>query len=99
MDIEKKRNVKQRQVSSQVAMKASSDGTTNKQGRPAHQQSTRMTVTETYTNFADKPKPTLSQRPAVAAEEAGTDGTVSAVSVERLRLYEDDCYEIAHGLC
>ena len=30
-----------------------------------------------HTNFADNPKPTLSQGPAVAAEEAGTDGTVN----------------------
>ena len=74
MDMNKNRNVKLMQVSSQVAEKASSDGTTNKQCRPAHRQSTRTTVTETYTNFADKPKPTLSQRPVVAAEEAGTDG-------------------------
>ena len=28
-------------------------------------------------NFADIPKPTLSQRPVVAAEEARTDGTVN----------------------
>ena len=87
MDIEKNRNVKLMQVSSQVAEKASFDGTTNKQCRAAYRQSTRTTVTETYKNFADKPKPTLSQRPAVA------------VSVERLRLYEDDRCEIAHGLC
>ena len=33
----------------------------NKQCRPAHRQSTKTTVTETYTNFADKPKPTQSQ--------------------------------------
>ena len=72
MDMNKNWNVKLMQVSSQVAEKASSDGTTNKQCRPA--QSTRTTVTETHTNFADKPKPTLSQRPVVAAEEAGTDG-------------------------
>ena len=62
------------QVTSQVAVKASSDGTTIKQCRPAHRQSTTTTVTETYMNFADKPKPTLSQRPVVSAEEAGTDG-------------------------
>ena len=74
MDMNKNRNVKLMQVSSQVAEKASSDGTTNKQCRPAHRQSTRTTVTEMYKNFADKPKPTLSQRPVVAAEEAGTDG-------------------------
>ena len=65
------------QVSSQVAEKASSDGTTNKQCRAAHRQSTRTTVTKVHTNFADIPKPTLSQRPAVAAEEARTVGTVN----------------------
>ena len=77
MDMNINRNVKLMQVSSKVAKKASSDGTTNKQCRPAHRQSTETTVTEAYTNFADKPKPTLSQRPAVAVEEAGTDGTIN----------------------
>ena len=77
MDMNMNRNVKLRQVSSIVAEKASSDGTTNKQCRPAQRQSTETTVTDTYTNFADKPKPTLSQRPAVAAEEAGTDGMMN----------------------
>ena len=72
MDMNKNRNVKLMQVSSQVAEKASSDGTTNKQCRPAHRQCTKTTVTETYTNFADK-----SQRPAVVAEEAGTEGTMN----------------------
>ena len=76
MDMNINRNVKLMQVSSKVAEKASSDGTTNKQCRPVHRQSTETTVTDAYTNFADKPKPTLSQRPAVAAEEAGTDGTI-----------------------
>ena len=65
------------QVSSQVAGKTSSDGATNKQCRPAHRQSTKTTVTETYTNFADKPKPTQSQGTVVATEEAGTDGTTN----------------------
>ena len=69
MDMNKNRKVKLMQISSQVAEKASSDGTTNKQCRPAHRQSTKTTVTEMYMNFADKPKPTLSQRPAVAAVE------------------------------
>ena len=77
MDIVENRNVKPMQVSSQVAEKASSDGTTNKQCRAAHRQSTRTTVTKVHTNFADIPKPTLSQRPAVAAGEARTDGTVN----------------------
>ena len=76
-DIVENRNVKPMQVSSQVAKKASSDGTTNKQGRAAHRQSTRKTVDKLHTDFADIPKPTLSQRPAVAAEEARTVGTVN----------------------
>ena len=60
-----------------MAEKASSDGTTNKQCRAAHRQSTRMTIIKVDTDFADIPKPTLSQRPAVAAEEARTVGTVN----------------------
>ena len=76
MDMNTNRNVKLMQVSSKVAEKASSDGTTNKQCRPVHRQSTEATVTDASTNFADKPKPTQSQRPAVAAEEARTDGTI-----------------------
>ena len=99
-DIVENRNVKPMQVSSQVAKKASSDGTTNKQGTAVHRQSTRMTVNKLHTDFADIPKPTLSQRPAVAAEEARTvEYCKCAVSVERSRLYDDDRYEIAHGLC
>ena len=74
MDMNINRNAKLMQVSSKVA--DGSDGTTNKQCRPVHRQSTETTVTDAYTNFADKPKPTLSQRPAVAAEEARTDGTI-----------------------
>ena len=77
MDMNKNRNVKLMQVSSQVAERASSDGSTNKQCQPAYRPSTKTTVTETYTNFADKPKPTQSQGTAVAAEEAGTDGTTN----------------------
>ena len=77
MHMNKNRNVKLMQVSSQVAEKASSDGATNKECRPAHRQSTKMIVTETYTNFADKPKPTQSQGTVVATEEAGTDGTTN----------------------
>ena len=52
MDIVENRNVKLMQVSSQVAEKASSDGTTNKQCRAAHRQSTRTNVTKMHTNFA-----------------------------------------------
>ena len=76
MDMNINRNVKLMQVSSKVAEKASSDGTMNKQCRPVHRQSTETTVNDAYSNFADKPKLTLSQRPAVAAEEAGADGTI-----------------------
>ena len=43
MDMNIKRNVKLMQVSSKVAEKASSDGTTNKQCRPVHRQSTETT--------------------------------------------------------
>ena len=77
MDIVENRNVKPMQVSSQVAEEASSDGTTNKQCRAAHRQSTRTTITKVHTDFDDIPKPTLFQRPAVAAEEARTVGTVN----------------------
>ena len=49
MDMNINRNVKLIQVSSQVAEKASSDGTTNKQCRPVHRQSTETTVTDSYT--------------------------------------------------
>ena len=76
MDMNINRNVKLMQVSSKVAEKASSDGTTNKQCRPEHRQSMETTITEAYTNFANKPEPTLSQRPSVAAKEAGTDSTI-----------------------
>ena len=76
MDIVENRNVKPMQVSSQnVAEKASSDSTTNKQCRAAHRQSTMTTVTKVHTDFDDIPKPTGYQRPAVAAEEGRTVGT------------------------
>ena len=77
MDMNKNRNVKLMQVSSQVAERASCDGATNKQCQPAYRQSTKTTATETYASFADKPKPTQSQGTAVAAEEAGTNGTTN----------------------
>ena len=77
MDMNTNRNAKLMQVSSQVAERASSDSATIKQYQPAYRQSTKTTVTETYTNFADKPKPTQYQGTAVAAEEAGTDGTTN----------------------
>ena len=69
MDMNTNRNAKLMQVSSQVAERASSDGATIKQYQSAYRQSTKTTVTETYTNFADKPKPTQYQG------MAGTDGT------------------------
>ena len=76
-DIVENRKVKPMRVSSQVAEKASSDGTTNKQRRAAHWQSTRTTVTKVYTDFADIPKPTLSQRPAVVHCCARLEGYVN----------------------
>ena len=69
MDMNKNRNVKL------MAERASSDGATITQCQSAYRQSTKTTVTETYTNFADKP--TQSQGTAVAAEEAGTDDTTN----------------------
>ena len=77
MDMNTNRNAKLMQVSSQVAERASSDGATIKQYQSAYRQSTKTTVTETYTNFADKPKPTQYQGTAVAVEEAGTDCTTN----------------------
>ena len=77
MDMNKNRNVKLVQVSSQVAERAGSDGATGKQCQSAYRQSTKTTVIETYTKFADKLIPTQSQGTAVAAEEAGTDGTMN----------------------
>ena len=84
MDVNTNRNAKLVQVSPQVAERAKSDGATSKQCQSAYRQSTKTTVTETYTNFADKQKPTQYQGTAVAAEEAGTDGTTNVVSVDRL---------------
>ena len=77
MDIVENWNVKPMRVSSQEAEKASSDGTTNKQCGAAHWQSKKTTVTQGHTDFADIPKPTLSQGPAVAAEEARTVGSAN----------------------
>ena len=71
------RYAKLMQVPSKVAERASSDGATIKQCQSAYRQSTKTTVTEVHTNFADKPKPTQYQGTAVAAEEAGTDGTTN----------------------
>ena len=77
MDMNINRNVKLRQVSSQMAGRASSDGVTVKQCQSAYRQCTETTGTETYTNFADKPKPTQYQGTAVPAEVAGTDGATN----------------------
>ena len=60
-----------------MAERAKSDGATGKQYQSAYRQSTKTTVTDTCTNFADKPKPTQYQGTAVAAEEAGTEGTTN----------------------
>ena len=86
MDMNTNRNAKLMQVSSQVAERASSDGATIKQYQSAHRQITKTTVTETYANFADKPKPTQYQGTSVAAEEAGTDGTTNV----QCRSIDDD---------
>ena len=72
MDMNTNRNAK---LSSQVAERASSDGATIKQYQSAYRQGTKTTVTESHTNFADKP--TQYQGTAVVAEEAGTDGTTN----------------------
>ena len=77
MDMNTNRNAKLMQVSSRVAERARSDGATIKQYQSAYRQSTKTTITETYANFADKPKPTQYQGTAVAAEEPGTDGTMN----------------------
>ena len=76
-DMNKNRNVKLMQVSSQVAETASSDGAIDKQCRPVHRQSTQTTVTGMYMNFADELKPTQCPETAVTAKEAGTDGTTN----------------------
>ena len=72
MDMNINRNVKLMQVSSHSGR----EGQLRRHYEQTVPTSTsETTVTDTYTKLADKPKPTLSQRPAVAAEEAGTDGT------------------------
>ena len=50
---------------------------TIEQCQPLDQQRTKTTIPEGNTNFADKSEPTLYQGTAVAAEEAGTDGTTN----------------------
>ena len=77
MDMNTNRYEKLVQVPPRGAERASSDGVTIEQCQSAYRQSTKTTVTEVYTNFADKPEPTLYQGTAVAAEEAGTDGTTN----------------------
>ena len=99
MDMITNRNAKLMQVSSQVAERASADGDTIKQCQSAGRQSTKTTVTETYTNFAGKSKPTQNQGTAVVAEEAGTDGTTNVQCRSIDYDNEDDRYEITHGLC
>ena len=77
MDMNTNRYEKLVQVPPRGAERASSDGVTIEQCQPVDQQKTKTTITEVYTNFADKPEPTLYQGTAVAAEEAGTDGTTN----------------------
>ena len=95
-DMNTNRNVKLMQVSSRVAERASSDGATIKQYQSAYRQSTKTTVTETYTNCADKPKPTQYQGTAVAAEEAGTYGTTNVQCL--LRMYSAYGTDILTGV-
>ena len=77
MDTNTNRYEKLVQVPSRRADRSSSDGVTIEQCQSAYRQSTKTTVTEVYTNFADKPEPTQYQGMAVSAEEAGTDGTTN----------------------
>ena len=77
MDMNTNRYEKLVQFPPRGAERASSDGVTIEQCQSAYRQSTKTTVTEVYTYFADKPEPTLYQGTAVAAEEAGTDGTTN----------------------
>ena len=77
MDMNTNRYEKLVQVPSRGAERASSDDATIEQCQSAYRQSMKTTVTEVYTNFADKPKPTQYQGRAVAVEEAGTDGTTN----------------------
>ena len=74
MDMNTNRYEKLVQVSPRGAERASPDGVTIEQCQSADRQSTQTTVTEVYTNVADKPEPTLYQETAVAGEEAGTNG-------------------------
>ena len=75
MDMKTNRYEQLVQVPARGAEGAGSDGVTIEQCRSAYRQSTETTVTEVYMNSADKPEPTQYQGTAVAAEEAGTDGT------------------------
>ena len=77
MDMNTNRYEKLMQVPPQGAERASSDGMTIEQCQPVDQQRTKTTVTERYTNFAENSEPTLYQGTAVAAEEAGTNGTTN----------------------
>ena len=73
MDMNINRNVKLRQVSSQVAGRASSDGATMQQSDQHIGKAWRRPLLKT----ADKPKTTQYQGTAVAAEVAGTDDTTN----------------------
>ena len=77
MDTNTNRYEKLVQVPSRRADRATSDCVTIEQCQSAYRQSTKTTVTEVYTNFADKPEPTQYQGTAVSAEESGTDGTTN----------------------
>ena len=77
MDMNTNRYEKLVQVPSRGAERASSDNATIKQCQSRCRQSTETAVTAVDTYLAGKPKPTQNQGTAVAAVEAGTDGTTN----------------------
>ena len=76
MDMNTNRYEKLVQTPSRGAEGANSDRVTIEQCQSAYRQSTKMTVTEVYMNFADKPEPTRYQGTAVAAEGSGIDRSI-----------------------
>ena len=83
MDMNTNRNVKLMQVSSQVAERASTDGTTNVQCRSIDYDKTKKTVMKLPTDFVQFTELTLSRVSPVVAVMAHTDGT-------RVKQYQPD---------
>ena len=77
MDMNTNQYEKPVQAPSRRSDRSSSDGVTIEQCHSAYRRSTKTTVNEAITNFADKPEPTQYQGTAVSAEESGTDGTTN----------------------